>query len=79
SGVEPNQMALFLNGSAIPGATYGSGASTQQNTGQVIFNAGASDVLRLRNHSSGAAVTLQTLAGGTQQTTNASVVIEKLN
>jgi hypothetical protein len=78
SGVESSQMALFLNGSLVPGTVYGSGAGTQQNTGQAIFTVGAGDVLTVRNYSSAAAVTLQTLAGGTQTNVNASVVIEKL-
>jgi hypothetical protein len=44
----------------------------------VILVLGAGDVITLRNHSSAAAVTLQTLAGGTQTNVNASVSIEKL-
>jgi hypothetical protein len=79
SGVEPNQMALAVNGVAVPGTVYGSGAGTQQNTGQAIVTIVSGDVLTVRNHSSAAAVTLQTLAGGTQTSTNASVVIEKLD
>ena len=78
SGVEPNQMALFINAAPVPGAIYGSGAGTQQTTGQVIITASAGDVLTIVNHSSAAAVTLQTLAGGTQTNVNASVAIEKL-
>ena len=79
SGVEPNQFALFLNGVQIVGTVYGSGAGTQQNTGQAIIAVSAGDVLTLRNRSSAAAVTLQTLAGGTQTNVNASIVIKKLN
>lgn len=79
SGVEPSQFTLFLNGVAIPGTTYGSGAGTQQNVGQVIFTAPAGATLELRNFSSAAAVTLQTNAGGTETNVNASLVIEKLN
>ena len=79
SGVEPSQFALFLNGAPIAGTVYGSGAGTQQNNGQAIITIAASDVLTLRNHSSAAAVTLQTLAGGTQTNVNASIVITKLN
>ena len=78
SGVEPNQFALFLNGAEVPGTVYGSGAGTQQNTGQAIFAISAGDVLTLRNHSSAAAVTLQTLAGGTQINVNASLVIQQV-
>jgi hypothetical protein len=78
SGVEPSQFALFLNGSALTDTVYGSGAGTQETNGQVIVTVAAGDVLTLRNHSSAAAVTLQTLAGGTQTNVNASVVVEKL-
>ncbi|MEH7548165.1 BclA C-terminal domain-containing protein, partial [Neobacillus vireti] len=79
SGVEPNQFSLFLNGAPVAGTVYGSGAGTQQNNGQAIIAISAGDVLTLRNHSSSAAVTLQTLAGGTQTNVNASIVIKKLN
>ena len=79
SGTEPNQFALFLNGILIPGTVYGSGAGTQQNTGQVIVTIAAGDTLTLRNHSSTAAVGLASLVGGTQANVNASLLIEKLN
>jgi Collagen triple helix repeat (20 copies) len=79
SGIEPNQFALFQNGVAVPGTIYGSGAGTQQNTGQAIINAFAGDVLTIRNHSSATAVTLQVLAGGTQTNVNASILIRRLN
>ena len=79
SGVEPGQFALFLNGGIIAGTVYGSGAGTQQNTGQAIVAIGPNDILTLRNHSSAAAVTLQTLAGGTATSVNASVLLQKLN
>jgi hypothetical protein len=79
SGVEPNQFALFVNGASAAGSIYGSGAATQQNNGQGILTLSASDVVTLVNHSSAAAVTLQTLAGGTQTNVNASVLIRKLN
>jgi hypothetical protein len=78
SGTEPNQMALFVNGVVVPGTVYGSGAGTQQNTGQAILAIGAGDALTVRNHSSAAAVGLASVVGGTQANANASVVIEKL-
>jgi hypothetical protein len=78
SGNEPSQMAIFLNGSAVAGGVYGSGAGTQQNNGQAILVAGAGDAVTVRSYSSAAGVTLQTLAGGTRTNTNASVVIKKL-
>ena len=79
SGVEPNQMTLFVNGAEVPGTTYGSGAGTQQNTGQAIVVLDAGDALTVNNHSSAAAVALQVLAGGTQTNANASIVVEKLD
>ena len=83
SGVGPNQMALFVNtgGTAtlVPGTVYGSGAGTQQNTGQVIATFAAGSILTVRNHTSAAGVAVETLSGGTQTNTNASVVIEKLD
>jgi len=78
SGVEPNQFAIFINGALAEGTVYGSGAGTQQNTGQAILALACGDVLSLRNHSSTNAVTLQTQAGGTQASINASVLIRKL-
>ncbi|PEX70049.1 BclA C-terminal domain-containing protein, partial [Bacillus cereus] len=79
SGVEPNQFALFLNGAPVTNSIYGSGAGTQQNNGQTILTLAAGDIITLNNHTSAAAVTLQTLAGGTQTNVNASIVIEKLD
>jgi hypothetical protein len=78
SGTEPNQMALFDNGTIVPGTVYGSGAGTQQNSGQAIIAAGAGDVLTVRNATSSSAVGLATVVGGTRENTNASVMIEKL-
>ena len=79
SGVEPGQFGLFLNGASVAGTVYGSGAGTQQDTGQAIITIAAGDVLTLRNHSSAAAVGLQTLAGGTQGNVSASILVQKLN
>jgi hypothetical protein len=72
-------MALFVNSVEVAGTTYGSGAGTQQNTGQAIITIGPGDVLTLRNHSSAAAVGLAEPIGGTQATVNASLAIEKLS
>lgn len=78
SSVEPTQLAVFRNGALVPGSVYGSGAGTQQDSGQVIVSASAADVISIRNHSAAAATTLQTLAGGTQTSVNASITIELL-
>jgi hypothetical protein len=79
AGVEPNQFTLFQNGAPVAGSVYGSGAGTQMNMGMVIITAAAGDTLTVRNHTSAAAVTLQTLAGGTQINSNASVLIQKIS
>jgi len=79
NGVEPNQFTLFQNGAPVAGSVYGSGAGTQGNTGMVIITAAAGDILTVRNHSSASAVTLQTLAGGTQINSNASILIQRLS
>ena len=79
NGVEPNQFTLFQNGAPVVGSVYGSGAGTQGNTGMVIITAAAGDILTVRNHSSASAVTLQTLAGGTQINSNASILIQRLS
>jgi hypothetical protein len=76
---EPSQFALFLNGAPVTNTVYGSGAGTQQNDGQALITIAAGDVLTLVNHTSAAAVTLQTLAGGTSTNVNASLVIKKLD
>jgi hypothetical protein len=78
SGTQPSQFSLFDNGSPVAGATYGSGAGTQQDGGQVIVSLAAGDVLTLVNHSSASAIGLASNIGGTQANVNASLVIEEL-
>ena len=78
-GVEPNQFTLFQNGAPVAGAIYGTGAGTQGNNGMVVITAAAGDVLTVRNHSAASGITLQTLAGGTQTNSNASILIQKLS
>ncbi|MFD2878668.1 collagen-like protein [Paenibacillus rhizoplanae] len=78
TAVEPNQFTLYLNGAPVGGSVYGSGAGTQPNPGMVIISVVPGDVITLRNHSSAAAITLQTLAGGTQINSNASILIYRL-
>ncbi|MNP49887.1 hypothetical protein D3C76_1441050 [compost metagenome] len=79
TAIESNQFTIYQNGSPVPGAVYGTGGGTQTNYGMVIITAAAGDVLTLRNHTSASAVTLQSLAGGIQINTNASVLIEKVS
>ena len=79
SGVEPGQFALFLNDAVVDSSRYGSGAGTQQNNGRVILDVPANSTLTLRNSLSSAAITLQTLAGGTLPNVNASLMILRLS
>ena len=79
SSNDSTQFALFKNGSLVAGSIYGSGAGTQQNNGQVIVVAAASDILTLRNHSSiGGSIPLQPLAGGTQSNADASMLVTRI-
>ena len=75
SGAEVNQFTLFQNGVAIPGSTYGSGSTNQQNNGMASFTATSGDIITLVNHTSATTVTLFTPIGGIQPTTNASLLI----
>ena len=79
TGLQANQMGLFLDDTEVAGGIYGSGSPTQQNNGEAILTIPAGGVVTLLNHSSAAAVALQTLAGGTQANVNASLTVEKLN
>jgi hypothetical protein len=79
SATEVNQTALYRNGSLVAGTVYGSGAGVQQNTGQTIVTIGAGDTLTVRNLSVSTAYGLAPSIGGPVPTTNAAVVIEKLN
>lgn len=76
---EPNQFALYLNGTPISGSLYGSGDNTQGNNGVVIFTAAENDTITLRNHTSAAAVSLDDTIGGTQINANASILIQRLS
>jgi hypothetical protein len=79
SGLEPNQFAVAVNGTPLAGSVYGSGAGTQQNNGIVLVRLAATAAITLVNHTSASAVTLQTLAGGTQPNVNAFMLLEKLS
>lgn len=83
SATEVDQMALFVNTGGtptlVPGTVYGSGAGTQQNTGQVIVTIAAGSILTVRNHTSTDGISLATHYGGPGTNVNPSVVIEKLD
>ena len=79
AGTQPSQFALYQGGAPVTNSIYGSGAGTQPSPGMVIITASAGDTLKLKNHTSAAAVTLQSLAGGTQNNITASILIEKIS
>lgn len=76
AGTQPNQFALTLNGVVVASTRYGSGAGTQQNSGQIVLALSAGDQITLRNSGSTAAVTLATGVGGTQPNVMASLLVE---
>jgi hypothetical protein len=78
SATEPSQISLALNGTVVPGTTYGSGAGTQQNTGQAIVTLAAGDQLTLTNSGSASAIGLATAIGGTGANVNASLYVQQL-
>ena len=80
SGTEASQFALFNGATMVPGSLYGSGAGTQQNSGQaIVVTAAANAILTLKNHTSAQTVNLPTIGGGTAANVNASVLIQKLD
>jgi hypothetical protein len=79
SGAEANQFGIFINGTSIAQAIYSSGAGTQQNTGMAILQLSAGDTLTVVNHSSAAAVNLESVISGTQANVNASIIIERVD
>jgi hypothetical protein len=80
SGTEPNQFTLFNNGVPLPATTYGSGAGTQQNNGQVIAVLTAISGITLVNHTSSSRVTLAASPpiGGTAAAVNASILFKQV-
>lgn len=79
TGDDENQFAIFVNGAPSSLASvYGSQDDKQQNNGQAILALNASDVITIRNHTSGNDIKLHSVVGGSQTTVNASVIIERL-
>ncbi|GAB6152826.1 hypothetical protein JCM17380_15760 [Desulfosporosinus burensis] len=78
-----NQFAVYLSGAQVTGSRFGINQALVDNVpnyGQMIFDAVAGATATLKNNdSSGGTVTLSTGAGGTQTTTNASIVIHRIN
>ena len=79
TAVEPNQFGIYVNSHPIASSVYGSGAGTQQNDGTTIVSLSVGDVVALRNPSTSSAITLQTLAGGTETNVNAAITFRRLS
>lgn len=75
SANEANQFALAVNGAVVADTLYGSGATTQQNTGQALVTLAAGDALTLRNVGSTTATFLAS-PGGVLQAVVASLLVE---
>ena len=71
-------MTLFVNGVAVPGGTYGSGAGTQQTTGEVIVAVGANASLSIETTPPPPRSPFRRSPEGPRTNTNASITIEKL-
>jgi hypothetical protein len=78
-GLDPNQFSVFLNGSVVPGSTYGTGwhGFEQATAGMLILTLASGDVLTVRNQSN-MYVMLDSMAVGSQGSVNASILIRKL-
>lgn len=77
-GAISNQFAVALNGTAVPGGTFASGAIEAVTSGMVIINADAGDEVSVINHTSTGTVTLPEETGGTAEVNNAQLVILRL-
>ena len=78
TGQLDNQLALFQNGLLVPGSIYGTDVATSSNSGIVMINANAGDILTLRNHTSTGPIILDNSAGGTQTNVSASITLLKV-
>lgn len=85
-----SRTAVFVNGAAVGGSSYGSGTQTdvngigilaaaagQQNNGRVVIGLFAGDVVTLRNSSTNP-ITLQVGSGGTPPLVNASMTVQQI-
>jgi len=77
SAIEPNQLALYVNG-AQASAPTGVDSGSVQNAGQVILSLLPGDIVTLRNHTSNVAFTLGPTTGGALNAVNASIVVERV-
>jgi hypothetical protein len=76
---EPYQVGMHIDGTLVPGSDYGTAAATGgESAGQAIVTVAAGSTLTIVNDASAAAFSLAATIGGTQTTTNASVMITEV-
>jgi hypothetical protein len=73
-----NQISVFVNGVPSPGSRYGTNTANAQNSGFVILDLIAGDVVQLNCTGSPASINLNANIGGTLAAVNASVMITKM-
>lgn len=78
SGVQANQLALFVNGVVVPETIYGVGSAFSQNTGSALITLPAGAAITLRNHTSLGPVELFGGQAGTQPGVYASIIIQQI-
>jgi hypothetical protein len=78
SGAQANQFSVFLNGVSATGSRFGTATPNTQNTGVVLLNLNAGDVIQLNNTGSPSSVNLPAFNGGSLPAVNAFVLITKL-
>jgi hypothetical protein len=78
SATAGNQISIVVDGVATFGHTFGTGANGGHNEGRVITKVSAGQKVGISNLYSNGQLTLGTTTGGTQQVTNAAMIIERV-
>lgn len=80
TGLDANQFAIYVNGSLVPGSTYGSSTTADrvQTNGQTMLVMVGGEVVTLRNRSGLYDESLPLMTGGTETNVNASLIIRSL-
>lgn len=78
AGAQANQFSVFVNGVISSPAIVSTGAAGQQNSAQAIITIPAGAIVTVNNNTSATAVTLQSPAGGTVASPNASLLVQQI-
>ncbi|HEX2629030.1 MAG TPA: hypothetical protein VHM26_08465 [Chitinophagaceae bacterium] len=73
-----NQISVYVNGVSSAGSKYGTNTANAQNSGFVLLNLNAGDVVQLNCAGSPASINLNANIGGTTPAVNASIMIMKM-